>query len=693
MNITNSILVPAWAGLVLNTACAAEPATPFLKEKTLVTWAAPANLTQRGGSALSLDDDHDHFDGIVFGELAPGKWMAGSDFFRRTEKNQVSFPPETAGPQTVVQIAIIYQGNDITVLRDGKPYSKHHVSAALQEFPYDSVVVMGKRHQRQGDGARFAGAIADARIYDHALTAEEIATLKPDKEDGPKPWAWWTFDDPSGRDRTGRYAYVKLSGGAKVENGKLLLDGKTGYLTARTGPEPEFKYETPARPANPPADWPAYHLGHPGPGNAFPGDPNCAFYWKGRYHLHYIYEHGVGFNFAHVSSEDLIHWKWHPTTLTPPKTGHGMFSGTGFFTKEGRPAIIYHGQGSGRNQVAIALDDSLEKWSEPVAVEPIIKPGQDAGKIANWDPDAWLDGDTYYALSGGIPGSGKPPTLFKSPDLQHWDYLGLFLSNEMPDVLASEDVSCPNFFKIGSKWMLLCISHNKGCRYYLGDWKGEKFHPDFHARMNWHGWDCFAPESVLTPDGRRVMWAWYNPGGVAKPTVTGQTGVQSLPRELSLPADGKLRIKPLRELEQLRGPEKRLTDIRVSPEKPALLAGGAGGTLELEVIFEPGTAKNLGLHIHCNAEGKEGFPILVSPAQKTLTCGTITAPFDLPAGEELRLRVFLDKGIVEVFANDRQAMVATHRAAADHSGVSLVAEGAEALAKRISTWEMKSIYP
>lgn len=22
-----------------------------------------------------------------------------------------------------------------------------------------------------------------------------------------------------------------------------------------------------------------------------PGDPNCAFYWKGRYHLHYIYNH------------------------------------------------------------------------------------------------------------------------------------------------------------------------------------------------------------------------------------------------------------------------------------------------------------------------------------------------------------------------------------------------------------------
>jgi hypothetical protein len=55
--------------------------------------------------------------------------------------------------------------------------------------------------------------------------------------------------------------------------------------------------------------------------------------------------------------------KWHPTVLVGPHTGHGMFSGTGFFTKDGRPAIIYHGQGSGRNQMAFGLDGKQEKVS------------------------------------------------------------------------------------------------------------------------------------------------------------------------------------------------------------------------------------------------------------------------------------------------------------------------------------------
>ena len=108
-------------------------------------------------------------------------------------------------------------------------------------------------------------------------------------------------------------------------------------------------------PENPPKTWLTYHLAHPGPGNAFPGDPNPAFFWKGRYHLHYIYRNHSGFVFAHVSSKDMVHWEWHPTVLGPKTMGHGMFSGTGFITKDGRPSIVYHGQGSKRNWIAYAI--------------------------------------------------------------------------------------------------------------------------------------------------------------------------------------------------------------------------------------------------------------------------------------------------------------------------------------------------
>ena len=77
------------------------PASPWpLKDKTLVAWVSPANLTQRGGSVLTIDDVRSHFDGIVFGELAERRWMAGSDTFRRTHREQGPWPEETADPKT-----------------------------------------------------------------------------------------------------------------------------------------------------------------------------------------------------------------------------------------------------------------------------------------------------------------------------------------------------------------------------------------------------------------------------------------------------------------------------------------------------------------------------------------------------------------------------------------------------------------
>lgn len=549
-------------------------------------------------------------------------------------------------------------------------------------------MLFGKRHRKQGDNAHFAGLIDDARIYDRALSAEQIAAMRPNVASAVQPWAWWTFDDPTGADRTGRFSNVQLSGGARVEKGMLVLDGKEAAVLCRTANEPPFSPETPAMPAQIPATWLTFHLAHPGPDVAMPGDPNCAFFWNSRYHLHYIYASKDGFAFAHVSSEDMVHWKWHPTVLTPSTVEHGMFSGTGFFTKEGRPAIIYHGQGSGRNQVQVAEDDNLDKWSKPVAVEPKIRPGQDASFIAHWDPDCWLEGQTYYALSGGSPGSGKPPTLFKSPDLKNWDYLGLFLAHDMPDVQKDEDISCPNFFRIGNKRMLLCISHNMGCRYYLGDWKDEKFTPDFHARMNWHGWDFFAPESLLAPDGRRVMWAWCNLGG----DLPIQSGIQSLPRELSLPRDGVLRIKPLRELEKLRWDEKSEKNLTVRDGAPVRLKEISGDALELKVAIRPGTARQFGVEVYCDREGKNGFPITVNPTEKALILGGMKVPFELMPGEDLVLRVFLDKNMVEVFANDRQAAVAAHKYAPDNLGVSLISNGGSMVAKEARVWRMRSIY-
>lgn len=667
-------------------AAAAEP--PSTTDKTLVSWVCLANTTQQGGSALTIQS-YDRFDGIVFGERVAGKWMAGSDGFARTQGDQQANAVETADDKTLVQMAIVYKGSQIAIYRNGELYASYEARNA-DLLKTQNQAVFGMRHEGAGPTQTLRGSIEEARIYDKALSAEEIRKLETNKESAIKPYAWWTFEKGMETDRMGRFPVNTLSGGARIEGGRLVLASDGATLIAAGKPAHTVSPEglvTPAMPENPPANWLTYHLVHPGPGIAGPGDPNCAFYWKGRYHLHYIYGQDGGPAFAHVSSPDMVNWKWHPTTLTPKSTGHGMFSGTGFMTKDGKPAIIYHGWGSGRNQIAVAEDDQLEKWSKPWKLEPRIQPGQDASQIAHWDPDAWLDGDTYYALSGGTPGSGKPPTLFKSSDLKDWDYLGLFLARDMPDVQANEDVSCPNFFKLGDKHMLLCISHNLGCRYYLGDFKDEKFVPDFHARMSWNGNNYFAPESVLTKDGRRVMWAWIM-GLPISPT-----GVQSLPRELELPKDGALRIRPLKELEDLRYDKQQEKDITVKSDAAYALKDVNGDALELELTVKAPVAKEFGLDVLCDNDGKNGLRIAVAGDSKLLKVGKVEAPFELRKDEDLILRVFIDKNFVEVFANDRQAAVAAAGPyVQEKTSVSLFSKGGDTAATSVRSWKMRSIY-
>ena len=64
-------------------------------EKTLVSWVHLEDESVRAGSILTLQNGSE-FDGIVFGELMAGKWMAGSDNWKRSEKNQEKYSDNDA---------------------------------------------------------------------------------------------------------------------------------------------------------------------------------------------------------------------------------------------------------------------------------------------------------------------------------------------------------------------------------------------------------------------------------------------------------------------------------------------------------------------------------------------------------------------------------------------------------------------
>ncbi|MDE2691695.1 MAG: glycoside hydrolase family 32 protein [Acidobacteriota bacterium] len=448
---------------------------------------------------------------------------------------------------------------------------------------------------------------------------------------------------------------------------------------------------------------PGYHFVMP-EGVAMPFDPNGAIYWKGRYHLFYIFQDTRlgkrSDHWGHVSSSDLFHWHHHPTGLL-----EGMYSGNCFLNREGVPTICYHQHGLG-NAMAVALDNDLNEWKklDSSPITPQTREGDEHhGKYRSWDPFGWREGETCYAIFGG-----KRPAVAKSPELDgEWKYAGDLFAHGVEGVAINEDVSCPDLFELGGKHVLLCISHRLGCRYYVGEWRDEQFHPESHARMSWVDNSFFAPESLVDDRGRRIMWAWIldEPLFGAR-TKHGWSGTLSLPRVLSLGDDGLLRMDVPEEIEALRYGEVRKGPFVVAADEEVPMDGVAGNSLELLVEMEGAEASHVGVKVRASPDGQEETSIFYDAEAKLLKVDTSrsgpddtpqaveAAPFELKPGKRLKLRVFVDKSVVEVFANGRQAIARRiYPSRPDSIGVRVFSAAGDARVHSLKAWKITPSNP
>ena len=264
--------------------------------------------------------------------------------------------------------------------------------------------------------------------------------------------------------------------------------------------------------------------------------------------------------------------------------------------------------------------------------------------------------------------------------------------------------------------MLLCISHRLGCRYYLGEWKHEQFHPDFHAQMSWADNGFFAPRSMLDGKGRRIMWAWIlDRRGAGARAASGWSGTMCLPRVLSPAGDSSLLITVPDELKALRCNPRRRSACALKADTELPLDDVRGNSIELEIEMAPGAARRTGVKVRRSPSGEEETLVYYDAVEKKLTIdtrrsGTDTAsgpafidrepkaveagPFALRGGETLKLRVFVDKSVVEVSANDRQAVTRRiYPTRGDSLGVALFSAGGGAEVKKLSAWDLAATNP
>lgn len=728
----------------------AQQAKTRIGDKTLVAWVQLANLDQRAGSVLTLQDLAE-FDGIVFGEARPRTWMPGSHLFHRTDTRQDAWPQETAGPEQIVQVAIAYQGSHITLYRDGQHVVDYETDRA-HVFETPLRVAIGIRHLMPFGvpPERFVGNVDEARIYDRGLSGEEIAALKPGSPSFVRPLAQWSFEDGTARDEMGFFPECILHGHARVVDGKLRLEGNDDYLStggddytsmverresyAETLPEQLKQLTTDPqvlrfaasrkRLASDPYR-PVYHYVNP---EGMLNDPNGLCCWQGRYHLFYqaYPPEDPRQHWGHAVSDDLVRWTDLPLAIYPGIEMH-CFSGSTLVEKD-RVIAIYHGTTVG-NMVAVSSDPLLLNWKK-IAGNPVIPivplDAQTGRPYRVYDPCIWKENDGYYALSGTywngtiLKDCGMVQQLFFSRDLRQWKYLGPLVEGTGYNE-PGEDGAVPYFWPIGDRHILLYASHKRGSQYLLGDYDGttHTFQPFAHGRFNF---GMITPGGVhapsATPDGNGGVYVIHNVNEALP--APGWNHVMSLVRRLTLREDHTLGIEPVPALESLRDNHCSVASQPLPADRDVILPDITGNAIEIAADIDPGDAQEIRLSVLCSPNDEEQTAICFrrgGSAAAGVGSGEVVhdaividsshssvnpdvrprpaevAPLTLSAKEPLRLRVFVDRSIVEVFANGRQCVaVRVYPQRADSVGVSIGARGGDAALQRLDAWQMKSIY-
>ncbi|PKQ45401.1 glycosyl hydrolase family 32 domain protein [Confluentibacter flavum] len=477
---------------------------------------------------------------------------------------------------------------------------------------------------------------------------------------------------------------------------------------------------------------PIYHFVNP---EGKLNDPNGLCYWKGNWHLFYqaYPPEDPRQHWGHAISTDLVHWRDLPYAIYP-NPEYQCFSGTTFVEKD-RVIAMYHGTRAG-NMVAISNDPLLLNWEKVTgkAVIPLNGPTDAPLPYTVFDPSIWKKDETYYSLSAGRSAKGpggkwiRANHLFRSKDLAKWEYLHEFVKDDR-FTLIGDDGACPYFWPIGDQHILAFFSHMSGGQYLLGEYdkQNDKFVATSHGKFNF---GAAIPSGVhapsAAPDGKDGVIIIFNmnPG---KPTV-GWNQIMTLPRKLTVIGKDTLGIEPAGNIESLRYNHKHLDSMELPANEEIIFKSINGNTMEiiaqidvkdapmieLNILRSPNKEEYTGISFFKERGFHQGRPYEVPrPAnwkykhQSMISLETShssilpdvlsrppeIAPVLLNSEETLKLRIFIDKSVVEVFVNGKQCVAArVYPERNDSVGVSIRSQGKSSKLISLDAWQMKNIY-
>ncbi|MGA3325678.1 MAG: glycoside hydrolase family 32 protein [Terriglobia bacterium] len=449
-------------------------------------------------------------------------------------------------------------------------------------------------------------------------------------------------------------------------------------------------------------------------------DPNGLISWKGHCHLFYQYSTTIFPQgpkcWGHARSKDMVHWEHLPMALDPTPGGpdkDGCWSGSAFIN-DSVPTAVYTGVFP-QVQCLATGDDDMITWRK-FSGNPVVGSPPAGLEVTGFrDPSIWKEGKSWLMTVGsGFQNQGGAVLLYASKDLAHWDYLhplftappferrGSARASPYEPIGAGDMWECPDFFPLGRKHVLM-VSTQGRVHYFVGTYSDRKFQAETHDLIDGSGLH-YASKSFEDDRGRRILLGWVREArSKAAQNSAGWSGAISLPRVLSIDPDGALQMDPLPELAHLHGRHHRMGDSEVAGYLPAPHIQGS--SLEIQLSMELGSAKEGGVSVRRSLDAVEEATISYEAATQNIVLATgrsslspdaggrtYRGALKLKPGEPLRLTVFVDASVVEVFANGRTCLTGRiYPTRGDSLGVGIFAREGQAHVKSFDAFEMRAI--
>jgi beta-fructofuranosidase len=345
--------------------------------------------------------------------------------------------------------------------------------------------------------------------------------------------------------------------------------------------------------------------------------------------------------------------------------------------------------------------DGLLTWEKHPA-NPVIAgpPAELAAGAENdfRDPYVWREDEAWHLVLGcKQKGQGGMILRYRSADLVQWEYVGVLWrgdQHQTEPVPSGTMWECPNYYMLDGRRVLIYSAYSSIERvqypvYYAASDGDQPFAPNAQGILV-HGPAFYAPHGRRLADSRTVLWGWLKEASPeAMQVEMGWSGTLTLPLVLTGRPDGGVGVQPADEVKSLRGRYWSLDDATAGAIR--------GDCLELEAALRPGSG---GLRLRAAPNGAEHTDIRYDAERQQVvvdtraaslndkvTGGAYTLPARPDANGQVRLRLFLDRSVLEVFTPEGGCLAARiYPTREDSLGVSAAGDVAA-----LEAWEMGSI--